>query len=77
MNDLFSTEDFQLASALHFFGYMVEEIDKTNPGRAIFTFKRDELLDGLVQAFWKGQTKVEPIAYSNAQKSLKSRLYNS
>jgi hypothetical protein len=75
INDYYSTSDLALATALSLW-FPVEAIDKTNPHKAIFLFKRNEELDQLLEAFWRRELKVEPQAYFNQLKAIKSRLYS-
>lgn len=74
-NDCFETSDIALASAIYCKGGRVEAIDKTSPTRAVFLFERTSDLDALVQGFWSHSLSVEPLAYFNSLKELKTRLY--
>jgi hypothetical protein len=74
LNNYFSTPDLALAAAISLW-YPVETIDRTNPSKAIFLFKRDENLDKLVENFWKQELRIEPQAYFSQLKIIKSRLY--
>jgi hypothetical protein len=76
LNNYYSTSDLALATALSLW-FPIETIDKTtDPHRAIFLFKRDEELDRLLEAYWRRELKVEPQAYFNQLKLIKSRLYS-
>lgn len=74
--DYLKNSDMALCAALSCLGYQIEAIDKQNPSRAVFFIKRDEQLDGLVQMYFTHQLKVEPVAFFNALKELKTRIYN-
>lgn len=75
VNDHYATSDLALATAISLF-YPIEVIDRTtNPRRAQFLFKRDEQLDKLIEAYWRGELKVNPQAYFGALKNIKARLY--
>lgn len=75
IDDYYSTSDLALASALALY-YPLEAIDKTqNPYKAIFLFKKDGQLDQLIEAYWRGEMKVNPLLYFNQLKLIKSRLY--
>lgn len=70
----FSTSDLALATILSLY-YPIDSIDRTNPHKALFLFKREEELDGLVESYWRKQLQVEPQTYFNQLKVIKSRLY--
>ncbi|RJQ35787.1 hypothetical protein C4559_06450 [Candidatus Microgenomates bacterium] len=75
LKDYYSTSDLALATAISLW-YPIEVIDKTqNLHKAQFLFKQNEQLDQLIEAYWRGELKVNPQAYFNALKMLKARLY--
>lgn len=74
IDDYYSTSDLALATTLSLF-YPVEAIDRQNPHKAHFLFKRDESLNQLIEAYWKGELKVNPATYFNQLKIIKARLY--
>jgi hypothetical protein len=55
--------------------YPIEEIDKSNPRKAQFSFRRNEKLDELVEKYWRGELKVEPSQFFNQLRIVKARLY--
>jgi hypothetical protein len=75
VNDYYSNSDLALAAALSLW-YPIEAIDRSNPYKAQFLFKRDESLDELVETYWRGELKVNPQAYFNQLKIIKTRLYS-
>ena len=75
LNNYFKTSDLSLATAISLW-YPVEVIDKTDPHKAIFLFKRDEKLDELLEVYWRRKLKVEPQTYFNQLKAIKARLYS-
>lgn len=77
LTEYFSSFDLALSVTISLY-YPLEAIDWTeNPHKAKFIFKRDAQLDQLVEAYWRGELKVNPQAYFNALKNLKGRLYES
>ena len=72
--DFYQTTDLACAAAVSPF-LPVEAIDKTNPRRAYFVFRKSEELDRLLEAFWNRELKVESRAYFDQLKALKTRLY--
>lgn len=73
-DDYYSTSDLALATVLSL-SYPVETIDRQNPHKAQFLFKRSEELDQLIKAYWRGELKVNPATYFNQLKIIKARLY--
>lgn len=72
--DFYRTADLALATAIFLF-YPLEAIDRQNPRKAQFLFKRNSELDELIENYWRGELKVEPQAYFNALRIIKARLY--
>lgn len=73
-NDFYRTADLALATTVFLF-YPLEAIDKQNPRKAQFLFKRNSQLDELIESYWRGELKVEPQAYFNTLRVIKARLY--
>ena len=73
-NDYLSTHDLGLASAAALF-YPLESIDRNNPHKALFLFKKSKDLEDFVEAYWRGEIKVNPVAYFQQIKLIKTRLY--
>lgn len=74
VNDYYATSDLALATALSLH-YPIETLDRRNTHKAFFLFKRNADLDQLIEAYWKGELKVNPAAYFNQLKIIKARLY--
>jgi len=72
----FKTSDISLCSTLCCHGYQVEAVDRQNPSKAVFLIKRDERLDDLIQSYFTHKLKVEPLAFFNFLKEIKTRIYN-
>jgi len=70
----YQTADLAMAAAVSLF-LPIEDIDKSNRRRAFFLFQKSEELDRLLAAFWNRTLKVEPRAYFDQLKALKTRLY--
>ena len=75
LNDFFQTSDLALATVISL-SYPLEVIDKTNPQKAEFLFKRDNQLDQLIESYWRKELKIEPQTFFNQLKFIKSRLYS-
>ena len=74
LKDFYRTSDLALATATSLF-YPIEAIEKTDPHKATFLFKRDENLDQFIETYWRDELRVSPIAYFNQLKIIKARLY--
>ena len=74
-NNLYSTSDLALAAAISLY-YPVITINKSNPKKVIFIFRKDRNLDLLVERYWKGDLKIEVKQYFSNLKLLKNRIYN-
>jgi len=70
----FSTSELPLAALLLYKGYKLTIVDKHNP-RSVFIFEQSEQLDQSVQEFWANEARVEPLAFFNSIKAIKSRIY--
>lgn len=73
-SELFSTTDLTTAVTLSLF-FPIEAIDKTDPSKATFLFKRVDNFDQVLEAFWRRGLSVEPQAFSSQLKAIKTRLY--
>lgn len=71
----YSTFDLSLATAISLW-FPIDAIDKQNPRKASFLFKRNEKLDQIVELYWKRELKIEPQEYFNQLKAIKARLYS-
>lgn len=74
LDDFYSSSDLALVNTISLW-YPIEAIDRSDPNKALFLFRRDENLDQLLEAYWKRELKVEPQAYFAQLKAIKSRLY--
>ena len=74
----YSTPDLALASTISLW-YPIEAIDRSNPNKARFLFKKDKEsnknFNQLIEDFWKRKLRVEPQTYFNQLKTIKARLY--
>lgn len=74
-SDFFKSSDLSLISTLQLYGYSIEAMDRSNLEKIVFVIKRDKELDNLIQSFWSRNLKVEPLAYFESLKNIKSRIY--
>ena len=71
---LYKSADLGLVTTLSLF-YPIDFIDRTNPDKVIFNFKREVGLDELVANYWARRLQVEPQALLNQQKAIKTRIH--
>lgn len=74
-NFFFRTSDLALATAISVFGIAIEAMQQTDSERMNFIFTKSDKLTDIVSRFWRGELLVEPQAYFNQLKVLKTRIY--
>ncbi|MBI2085722.1 hypothetical protein HYT74_00105 [Candidatus Daviesbacteria bacterium] len=74
LKGFYSTSDLAMATAISLW-FPIDAIDRQDPRKASFRFKRDEKFDKLLEAYWKRELKIEPQEYFNQLKAIKARLY--
>ena len=75
INLAFRSSDLALVAFL-VLRFAVVEIDRSTPKRAVFVFQKSEELEQQVNLFWAGQIKIEPRAYFESIKGIKTRIYS-
>lgn len=73
-HEAFTSSDLAIVAVLSLH-YPIVEVDKTNPKKAQFVFERNSKLDSLLNQYWDKKLLVEPRAYFDALKAIKTRLY--
>ncbi len=73
---IFSTDNFCLAAFLKTKKCNLLHISKKNSRRAFFNFEDSQLRKQLTSDFWNEKSSVEPRAFYNAQRELKTLLYD-
>ena len=75
INDYFYTSDLALVAALVSWNFPIESIDKTDPKKALFAFKKTTQLEDHVQSYWNDTKFVSPKRYFSVIKEVKTRIY--
>lgn len=75
-SNFYQTADLPCAAALSLF-FSIEGINKSDPRRANFLFARTKTFEKVLAKYQRGGLMVEPRAYFDAIKSIKTRLYDS
>ncbi len=70
----YQTSDLSLATTLSLW-YPIEDIDRSNPRKALFIFQNTEELQKLVDEYYRNEIKVSPQVYFNQLRVVKARLY--
>ncbi len=75
MKKNYETSDLGLATALVVAGNKLVGVDKTQPRRASFIFTQSDGIAGDAEDYWNDNLQVSALAYFDALKRLKTRLY--
>ncbi len=73
-NEYYHSSDFPLITTISLF-HPIDSIDRKDPHKVIFIFKKDRAIDQLISAYWRKELKVEPQQFFYQLKVIKSRLY--
>lgn len=68
------TSDLALATTLSL-QFAIEDIDRSNPRKAVFVFRRSPALEELADAYFTNEFKVSPQIFFNQLRDVKARLY--
>ena len=74
-NFFMRTSDLALATAISVSGVAIEAMQQSDSERMFFIFTKSDKLTELVNQFWRGELRVDPLAYFNQLKVLKTRIY--
>ena len=72
-NDFYQTNDLGLATALSLY-IPIDLIDRANPTRVLFQFRKVVDLENLVAAYWNDKLVYSTRAYFSQLRYMKSRL---
>ena len=73
--DVLKTSDFILASTLLTLGHDIIGIDKTNPKRVVFYYRKTSDLEVAVEDYWAGKVKVDPKSFVYSQREIRGRIH--
>ena len=76
LQSVYKCSDFALVVTLSLW-LPIEGIDRTDPRRAYFLFQQTQALLDLVSAYHHREVRVDPLAFYQASKNIKARLYES
>lgn len=73
---LFETTDLGLATTLVTLGYELDSLDRDNPTRVRFLFKRRRDLEETVRSYWRNELSVIPLLFFTNVKLIKNQIYS-
>ncbi len=74
-DDYYNTTDLGLTASLTASGFVIADIDKSNPRRVVFLFHNTTELQEMVDQFWSHQLKLPAAVLLEHIRILKSRIY--
>lgn len=75
-NQYFETTDLGLGTTIVTLGFTLDSLDRSNPSRVRFIFRKQDGLDEVVRAYWQKELAVEPLSYFNNIRLMKNRIYS-
>lgn len=76
IDDYYFSYDLGLCSALVSTGFELVSLDKTNPRKVQFTFKRKIGIEEVVDNYWSDRLEVKARIFFDNIKMLKNRIYS-
>lgn len=70
---LFTSSDFPLVVSLSLFAPIIN-LEASHPDRIIFAFEYTDKLTKLIESYWRGKLRIEPLRFYSQQKIVKNRL---
>ena len=75
-NSCFYTFDLGCAATLISIGFQLEALDKQNPRKVQFIFKRNDGIEKIVNEYWSDRVEVRARTFFDNVKMLKNRIYS-
>jgi len=72
----FLTFDLGLATALVALGYELARLEKENPKKVQFIFRRTKNIDFTINSYWDGKLEIDARTLFEDLKMLKNRIYS-
>ena len=73
-DNYYSTNDLALTTTLSLW-CPIEDIDRSNPRKAFFIFRKTSELEKLIDQYFRNEIKISPQVYFNQLRVVKARLY--
>jgi len=74
--DIFATYDLGCASAVITAGFVLLYLDKANPRKIQFIFRKDSGIEETVDDYWADRLEVKARTFFDNTKMLKNRIYS-
>ncbi len=75
-SNVFATFDLGCSSALISAGFELVSLDKANPRKVQFVFRREVGIEKVVGEYWADRLEVKARAFFDNTKMLKNRIYS-
>lgn len=72
----YSTYDLNIAGILVTMNFKMVKLDRENPKHVRFVFEDDLLIQEVIGNYWANKLSVDARSLLDAQKMLKTRIYN-
>ena len=72
---VFTTYDLGCSTGLLCAGFELLDIEKSNPKKALFTFKREGNIDEVANSYFADKLTVKARSFADNLKALKNKLY--
>ena len=73
---VWTTYDMGSAAALLCSGFELLSLDKQNPRKALFIFRKEDGIEEIVDLYWSNRLEVKARNFFDTVKMLKNRLYS-
>ncbi len=73
---VFTTYDLGVSAALLCLGYKLIRLDRDDPRKALFVFRKDADIDSYANQYFSDQLKVKARSFFDSIKALKNKLYS-
>ncbi len=75
-DEMFATYDLGCAAALITAGFVLVSLDKANPRKVQFIFRRETEIENIVDDYWADRLEVKARTFFDNIKACKNRIYS-
>ena len=73
---VWTTYDLNCSASLVCAGFELLSVEKTNPRKCLFIFRKHDGIDELCNLYWSDRLEIKARAYADTIKALKNKLYS-